>query len=67
MMQPWFDRLWLVPWLSSSSSPVVCFSVGILHAMEKQGKIKYQLVLNQEVQMFNSAFECCFAGTSHIY
>lgn len=34
--------------------------------MKKQAKIKYQLVLNQEVQMFNSALECCFLGAFYI-
>lgn len=62
MTQPCFDRLWLVPWLSSSFSPLSCFSVGILHTMEKQSRIKYQLVLDQEVELLNSALECCFPG-----
>lgn len=70
MTKLWCGRLRLVLWFFSSSSPVSCFSLGILHAMgkkkRKKGEIKYHLAFDQEVQMFKSALVSCFPGTSFI-
>lgn len=69
MTKPWCDGLRLVLQLSSSTSPVSCFSLGILHAMGKKKekrKLKYHLVFDQEVQMFISPLVSCFPGTSFV-